>query len=364
MTEREQKTDRDTTFHTSYDELRRRAVGFVATAVEEAGAEGVVVGVSGGIDSTVAAHIAVRAVGSENVQAYSFPAAANRYENMRDAEEVADKLDVGFRSVEIQGLVDRFADTAEVTTGRTLEEEERRLMEGNAAARLRMALLYSQASIHDSLVVGTGNRSELLLGYYTKHGDGAADILPIGDLYKTEVRGLARHLGVPDKIVGKPPTAGLWGGQSDESELGLPYEEIDRVLNLYVDRQLPMEDVADEAGVDVEELEDVVEMLEENEHKRTPPPTPLTYGVSRRTRVESANSTDGGDGSLDERQLRHVMGVLADPPAEEGYDARRWTPELVVDYVERSFEIAYSEERVRRLLEGLGYDTTAGFDGG
>lgn len=356
--------DRDTTFHTNYDELRRRAVGFVATAVEEADADGVVVGLSGGIDSTVSAHLAVRAVGSENVQAYSFPAAANRYENMRDAEEVADKLDVGFRSVEIQRLVDRFADTAEVTTGRTLDEDERTLLEGNAAARLRMALLYSQASLNDSLVLGTGNRSELLLGYFTKYGDGAADVLPIGDLYKTEVRGLARHLGVPDKIVGKPPTAGLWEGQDDESELGLPYEDIDRVLNLYIDRQLPVEDVAVEAGVDVEDVGDVVRMVEDNEHKRTPPPSPLTYGVSRRTRVESNGSPAGGDGSLDERQLRHVMSVLADPPVQEGYDARRWTPELVVDYVERKFEIAYSEERVRRLLDGLGYDTTAGFDAG
>lgn len=350
-----------TTFQTDYDELRGRCVEFVERAVEDAGANGVVVGLSGGIDSTVSAHLAVRALGSDDVHAYSFPTSANRYGNMRDAEAVADRLNVDFRSVSIQELVDVYSDTAEVTAGRKLSDGERQMMEGNAAARLRMALMYSQAGLRDHLVLGTGNRTELLLGYFTKHGDGGVDVLPLGDLYKTEVRGLAEHLGVPEKIIEKPPTAGLWEGQDDESELGLPYGEIDVVLNLYVDRQRSKEEVAAEAGVDVEDVDRVVEMVEDNEHKRTLPPSPLTYGIGRRTRPVDAEADVAGEGSLDEQQLRHVMEMLANPPAEAGYDARRWTPEIVVDYVERNFEVGYSEERVRRLLDGLGYETTASY---
>ncbi len=348
-----------TTFHTDYAEVRRRCVEFVERVVDDADAEGVVVGLSGGVDSTVSAHLAVRAVGADRVAAYSFPASANSYGNMRDAEEVADRLNVEFRSVSLQPAVEVVDDTVEMTSGQELSGDERKQVEGNAAARLRMTLLYSQADLQSKLVLGTGNRSEMLLGYFTKHGDGGVDLLPIGDLYKTEIRGLAEHLGVPDKIVEKSPTAGLWDGQDDESELGLPYETLDEVLNLYVDRQRSVGDVAQEVGVDVEDVERLVEMVEDNEHKRTPPPSPLTYGVRRKMRpVEVEEGTgDVDDGSLDESQLRRVTEMLSEPPAVAGYDARRWTPEIVVDYVRRTFGTAYSEDRVRRLLDGLGHET-------
>ncbi|MDY6779417.1 MAG: NAD(+) synthase, partial [Halobacteria archaeon] len=133
---------------------------------------------------------------------------------------------------------------------------------------------YYRANSDRGIVVGTGNRSEVLLGYYTKYGDGGVDILPIGELYKTEVRDVARYLNVSERIIEKPPTAGLWEGQTDEEELGASYETIDRVLQYLVDEGMSVEGVAEKTSVDVSKVEDLKRTYERSEHKRKMPPSP------------------------------------------------------------------------------------------
>lgn len=271
----------------------RELCTFVRDVVDDAGADGVVVGLSGGIDSTVSAHLAVEALGSDNVYGLILPAEATSERNESDARHVAEELVIDHRVIEIQPVLD----TLLATITREVRESSRRAGEsvsryvavdpvderanfrgatGNAAARLRMLVTYFEANTTNRLVLGTGNRSELLLGYFTKYGDGGVDCLPIGDLYKTQVRALARHLGVRDRIVEKPPTAGLWRGQTDQSELGAPYEVIDEILVRLVDEGRSVAATADALECDPELVRAVADRHERTAHKRRLPPTPAT----------------------------------------------------------------------------------------
>jgi NAD+ synthase len=247
------------------EEYVEKTTEFVAESVEEAGAEGVVVGLSGGIDSATASAIAVEAVGAENVHGLVMPSKVSGDSNMRDAEEHAKKFGIEYDVVEIQPVVDKFLE------GYSVDDEE---AVGNLAARVRMCYNYLVANSKNTLVLGTGNRSELLVGYYTKYGDGGVDILPIGGLYKTEVRKVARELGVDEDIIEKPPTAGLWEGQTDEEELGATYDELDAFLRAYIDEGESVEEATDSAGIDVETTRRLESMYRRSEHKRKTPPYP------------------------------------------------------------------------------------------
>lgn len=269
---------------------RREIVTFIQETVAESGAKGVVVNLSGGIDSTVAATLATEALGSAGVYGLLLPASASRSSNVDDARQVAEELVIDHRAVDVQPLLDRFRTTVvgqrrrtkpdpigrpnRVTVYPTADRENYREALGNATARLRMMVAYFEANTTDRLVLGTGNRTELLLGYFTKYGDGGVDLLPIGDLYKTHVRQLARHLDVPERIVEKQPTAGLWEGQADETELGAPYELIDAILYRVVDEERSVEETARTLGVDDELVSRFVEMVETAAHKRTTPLSP------------------------------------------------------------------------------------------
>lgn len=268
----------------------RRIREFIRSTVEEAAADGVVVNLSGGLDSTVTATLATEALGSERVTGLILPADANRSENIDDARHVAEELVIDHRVVEMQTLIDTFVRTASsisresprdpfasssrVTTVPVKHREHVTTAVGNVAARLRMMVAYFEANTTSSLVLGTGNRTELAIGYFTKHGDGAADLLPIGDLYKTEVRQLARTLDVREAIVEKPPTAGLWDGQADEAELGATYDQIDTILWNLLDGGATIDAVAETLGLDIELVEHILQLHRESHHKRAMPATP------------------------------------------------------------------------------------------
>ncbi|WP_436923364.1 NAD+ synthase [Halosimplex amylolyticum] len=250
------------------DAHREHITDFIASQYEAAGADQAILGLSGGIDSTLTGYLLVEALGAENVHALVQPSEVNREENMSDAERVASELlDVEFDVVEINPLVDAFLDAypdaAEDTTAT-----------GNLRARVRAVLNYLVANHEDGLVVGTGNRSEALVGYFTKYGDGAVDCHPIANLYKQQVRQLARHVGVPDDLAGKESSAELWEGQTDEGELGMGYDTLDSILALHVDGPLSTAATAKEIGVETETIETVRELYEASEHKRRAPPGP------------------------------------------------------------------------------------------
>lgn len=232
---------------------------FIADAVETTGAEGVVVGLSGGVDSALAAALAAPALGPERVHAFFLPYSASSDDAARDAEAVAGTLGLDLRRIDVSPMVDAYFDAE--------EPEADRVRRGNLMARVRMAVLFDQAKRTRSLVLGTSNKTEILLGYSTIFGDNASSINPLGDLYKQQVWQLSRHLGLPDAVIDKPPSADLWPGQTDEDELGLTYAVADEVLHLLFDQGLEPEEVA-ERGYDPATVERIVTREAANRYKR------------------------------------------------------------------------------------------------
>jgi len=251
---------------------REHIVEFVRDTVDAAGADGAVLGLSGGIDSTLTAYLATEALGPDDVRGLVLPSTVNREDNMSDAELVAQELDIGYDVIEIEPFVDELL-------GALPELEGDRTAVGNARARFRGVLNYAVANHENRVVLGTGNRSEAMAGYFTKYGDQAVDCNPIGTLYKTQVRQLARRVGVPDDLVEKPPTAGLWEGQTDEDEMGVTYETLDAVLAVHVDGPLATSATAELLDVDEATVERVDGLYEGSRHKRAMPPAPTPLNL-------------------------------------------------------------------------------------
>lgn len=222
-------------------------------AIWSSGAKGVVVGVSGGIDSAVALALAAKALGSENVLGVSLPSDTNDPQDETDARAVCEKFEVELITISVAELVQKTMELSEIT--------DTKVLHGNFAARIRMAVLYNVAAARGYLVAGTSNKTEYLIGYSTKWGDGAADIQPLLHLWKKDVYAVAKDLEIPDSIINKAPSAGFWEGQSDEEELGLRYSEIDAAL-------MALEENHFEAQNPVEEK--VLELVEKSRHKRVP----------------------------------------------------------------------------------------------
>ena len=270
--------DDDSGFEARDPEIEReRICSFLERQVTRARSDGVVVNMSGGLDSTVTAALAVEAVGADNVYGLILPCNKIGAPHARDAEALADALGIEYDTIHLQPLFTQFGSVAPDQFN--LHDEPTRT--GNAVARLRMTLAYLAANAMNRLVCGTTNRSELLLGYFTKHGDGAADLLPLGHLYKTEVRTLATELSVPEFVVEKPPSAGFLPGQRDADDLGAAYETIDPVLQLGVDRGLDSDAISDRfdesnvgPAVDAETITGLLERHRSTAHKRVPPPIP------------------------------------------------------------------------------------------
>jgi len=236
-------------------------VRFIRNEITRTGFKRAVMGLSGGIDSSVVAALAVKALGPESVLCVTMPYKTSSDETRQDSKTVVDAL--GMQSLDIPI-------TAQIDAYFSAIPNASRMRLANKCARERMTILYDQSAAFEGLVLGTSNKTELLLGYGTQFGDLASAINPVGDLYKTQLRQLAAHLELPAQILGKAPSGDLWVGQTDEGELGFTYSEVDRLLVLMVDRRWQPAQLV-RAGFDAEFIERVVHLIRRNQYKRRLP---------------------------------------------------------------------------------------------
>ena len=268
----EQQSYQSVTHHLEiHPELTRKLlVEFIRNETRKFGFEKVVLGLSGGIDSALSATLAAEALGPENVVALMLPYKTSSPESEGDARLLIEQLGLPHDKIEITKMAEPlFAHYGEMS----------KLRRGNALARLRMIVIFDRSMAENALVLGTSNKTEYLLGYTTWYGDSAASIQPIGDLYKTQVRALARAIGVPGPIVEKHPSADLWPGQTDETEMGLEYALVDQILYLLVDERQDPDRVV-EMGFDRSLVEKVVRTVRNMQFKRM---TPIIAKVGSRT---------------------------------------------------------------------------------
>ena len=249
---------------------RKMLTGFIQDEIGKTGMKRAVIGLSGGIDSALSAYLSAEALGAENVLAVRMPYRTSSADSLEDADRVIETLGLPSLTVPITDMAEPlFAQFPNMNNNRR----------GNVMARLRMTILYDQSAEWGGLVMGTSNKTELLLGYSTIYGDSGVALHPIGDLYKTQVRQLSAALGIPAPIINKPPSADLWVGQTDEGELGFTYADVDQLLFLLVDERYTVEEVVAE-GFDRGFVEGVWRRVKTNHYKRT---MPNIAKVSRRT---------------------------------------------------------------------------------
>ncbi len=269
------------------DVARRVIAGFIRGQLRQAGFERAVLGLSGGIDSALVAYLVAEAIGAERLLCLLMPYRTSSLASRADAEEVVGRLGCASRLVDISPLVDGYfgtgADGAAVPGAGGAEAlAASPLRRGNFMARARMMVLYDASVSWGGLVVGTGNKTESLIGYTTLFGDSACAFNPVGDLYKTQVRQLSLAVGVPDAILRKAPSADLWPGQTDEAEAGLTYHELDRLLFWMIDRRRSAPEL-EALGFDPATVARIERMVAGSEFKRQVPPVaklgPRTAGV-------------------------------------------------------------------------------------
>jgi NAD+ synthase len=252
----------DTNLTINTDLAREILTGFIRTEVTRTGLSRAVIGLSGGIDSALSCILAVEALGKENVLAVRMPYKASSKDSLDHAQLLIDQLGIPSKTIEITDMVEPLF---------KLDSEISNMRKGNIMARERMIVLYDQSEVFKGLVIGTSNKTEILLGYSTLYGDSASAMNPIGDLYKTQVRQLSRAMNIPAPIVDKAPSADLWVDQTDEKELGFTYEEVDKLLYLLIDqRYSPQEAI--EAGFEEKFVQGVVNRVRRYQYKRMQPP--------------------------------------------------------------------------------------------
>lgn len=246
-----------------WNTVEKQIGSFIKNYVKNAEADGVVVGLSGGLDSSVTVALCVKALGKENVTTLIMPdKEVTPRQDVEDAINLSKRLGVQYTNIDIHPIYTTYAHT------NPIHNEKKKTACGNLRARIRMTILYYYANTQNLLVVGTGNKSEILIGYFTKWGDGAADFRPIRELYKIQVRLLAKHLGIPEHIVTKPSSPRLWKGQLAEREIGIKYDLLDLILFGLVDLEMKSEEIADQLNISSNSINKVVTMIKKTEHKR------------------------------------------------------------------------------------------------
>lgn len=247
--------------HLNYELVESILIAFIRNEIRKFGFTSVVLGLSGGIDSAVVCELAARALGPDHVLGLMMPYRSSSDESLDHARLMVERLGIDSELMPVTDVVDAFF------TGR---EDASRLRRGNVMARARMLCLYDVSARDGRLVLGTSNKTELLLGYGTIFGDMASAVNPVGDLYKTQLQGLARHLGIPAPLIDKPPSADLWAGQSDEEDLGFSYESVDRLLSMMLEERMDRDAILAE-GIDPAFYQRVRGMVVKSQYKRMMP---------------------------------------------------------------------------------------------
>ena len=244
-----------------YGQITKKICNFLISKVSETNSKGIVFGLSGGIDSTVTAFLCKRALGSEKCLAILLPHTEITPDSeTNDAIEMATDLGIPYKICNITSILQEY------NTSIILNSDK--LATGNLLARIRASIIYYHANSMNYLVAGTDDKSEYLIGYFTKYGDGASDILPIKNLYKTQVQHLGRYLGVPQKMVEKIPGPHLWKDHDSQTELGIKYDVIDMILENHFDKNMTPEDIVLKCGVAQKSVDKILSLYKQSQHKR------------------------------------------------------------------------------------------------
>jgi NAD+ synthase len=252
-----------------FKKIVEEIIKFIVKIVEEAKANGVVVGLSGGVDSSVVATLCVQGLGKDKVLGIIMPTEFTPQKDIGDALDIAKWLGIKTEIVNIQSISEAFFKALRIDE----KDLKQRIPMANIRARIRMIILYYYANLNNYLVAGTSDRSEILIGYFTKYGDGGVDFLPIAHLYKTQVRKLAEYLGIPSRIAHKPSSPQLYPGHKVTDELPIDYEKLDPILVGLFDKKLSQNQVSLLTGIDISIINEIVQRFEKTKHKRNYPPS-------------------------------------------------------------------------------------------
>ncbi len=243
-----------------YETICNILINFIKQEIKKRNSNGVIIGMSGGIDSSLITVLAVKSLGNQSVYGLLLPdSSVTPNSDTKDAEGLAQSLKIKYKIIELNKIKKQLVNGL----------PRNKMARANLLVRLRMSLLYYYATTMNRLVLGTGDKSEMMLGYFTKYGDGGADLFPIADLYKTEVRSLAQYLNLPEKIIHKKSSARLWKGQTAEGEIGMKYEEIDKIL-YHLENDIPFS--SNHTKLNENNISKIKSMLEKNDHKQNMPP--------------------------------------------------------------------------------------------
>ncbi|MCL2157276.1 MAG: NAD+ synthase [Methanobrevibacter sp.] len=256
------------------DKTKDKITNFIKNVKNESNAEGIAIGLSGGLDSTVVAYLLKEAIGSNNVMGVYMSTSTASKEDKKHSKLIAEILNLRYEEIAIDNLSNDFINLAKNSQWIGENDSSEKTAEGNLKARIRMSILYYYANLNNFLVAGTSNRSELLIGYFTKYGDGACDILPIANIYKSQLKKLANDWNIPEEIINKPPSAGFYEGQTDEDEIGFSYEILDKLLHSIVDKRLDNDTISKEIKISTAEINKVRDKIDNNKHKLQFPLSP------------------------------------------------------------------------------------------